>query len=69
MKRLFARSDFPGKGIGHLLAVEIVNAGKEIGYEKMRLDTVPKLKEAIQLYRELGFMEIEQYRPNPLDVA
>lgn len=69
MKRLFVRAEFRGKGIGRLLAVEIINAGKEICCEKMRLDTVPKLREAIALYRKLGFYEIPPYTHNPVPGA
>ena len=33
----------------------------------MRLDTVePVMKDAVVLYRELGFREIPPYRPNPI---
>jgi ribosomal protein S18 acetylase RimI-like enzyme len=33
----------------------------------MRLDTVePMMKDAVGLYRKLGFKEIVPYRPNPI---
>jgi len=69
MKRLFVRPRFRGRKIGRLLAERIIKEGKRIGYKKMRLDTTPQMKEAIQLYKSLGFREIKPYRFNPIEGA
>ena len=66
MKRLFVRPPYRGKGYGKLLAKEIIKEARIIGYNKMRLDTLDSLKQAMGLYQSLGFKKIEAYYDNPL---
>jgi len=67
MKRLYLSPKFRGKGIGKILAEFIIQQARDIGYKRMRLDTIQSnMQEAIALYRQLGFTEIAPYRVNPL---
>ena len=67
MKRLYLRPQFRGKSLGRLLAERIIAEARQIGYRRMRLDTVePVMKDAVAMYRKLGFKEIGSYRPNPM---
>jgi len=67
MKRLYLRPQFRGKGIGRILAARVVAEARAIGYKRLRLDTVePVMKDAVGMYRKLGFKEIAPYRANPM---
>lgn len=67
MKRLYLRPSFRGKGLGRVIAEKIIAEARSIGYRSMRLDTIaPIMKDAVEMYRKLGFREIAPYRPNPI---
>jgi GNAT superfamily N-acetyltransferase len=67
MKRLYLRPPFRGKGLGRALTERIIAEARQIGYRRMRLDTVePVMKDAVAMYGKLGFKEIAPYRPNPI---
>jgi putative acetyltransferase len=67
MKRLYLRPQFRGKGLGRALADRIISEARQIGYRRMRLDTVePVMKDAVAMYRRIGFREIAPYCANPI---
>jgi ribosomal protein S18 acetylase RimI-like enzyme len=67
MKRLYVGPEGRGKGIGKALAQRALLEAKRLGYVKMRLDTLATMTAALELYRGVGFKEIDAYYHNPLD--
>lgn len=70
MKRLYSGPQFRGKGVGLALVGSVIAEARQIGYARMRLDTVePIMKNAVAMYRRFGFSEIAPYCPNPIEGA
>lgn len=69
MKRLYTKPCVRGTGFGRRLVQAVIDAAYRIGYEKMRLDTVPSMQTASRLYASVGFEEIGPYRFNPISGA
>jgi GNAT superfamily N-acetyltransferase len=66
MKRLFVRPDWRGSGLGRILAAAVIDEARTLQYGRMRLDTLPSMGAAHELYRSLGFRDIDAYTLNPV---
>ena len=67
MKRLYVAPEERGHGVGAALALAAIKAAKEIGYRKLIIDTLPSMRMAVKLYRELGFTEAPSYYQTPVE--
>lgn len=64
LKRMYVKDSHRNKGLGKKLLNKAIKLAKELGYNKIYLDTLDSMKTAIALYKLYGFNEIEAYRYN-----
>lgn len=69
MKRLYVVPELRGMGVGRELALAGIKTAKTLGYRKVLLDTLPAMRIAVKLYRELGFKEAPAYYQTPVEGA
>lgn len=61
IKRMYVRPQARNRGLGRRLLNQLLEEARQIGYERVRLDSARFMAEAHQLYRTSGFREIEAY--------
>lgn len=61
LKRVFVVPDEQGNGVGTLLVGKLIEWARELGYEKMILETGELLAESCHVYKKLGFVKIPNY--------
>ena len=67
MKRLYVEPGFRGLGVGRELVLAAIRAAQAIGCRRIMVDTLPAMRIAVRLYRELGFTEAPAYYPTPIE--
>jgi ribosomal protein S18 acetylase RimI-like enzyme len=66
LKRMYVSTEYRGCRIGLKLLEQCINIAKKLNYSKIRLDTLPNMTQAQNLYYASGFYEIPSYRFNPI---
>ena len=51
-----------GRGIGRQLMEKCIESARELGYQKLYLESMPHFSKAVRIYEKLGFQEL----PGPL---
>lgn len=70
MKRLYVRPATRGLGLGRMLVERLIAEARTMGYKRMRLDTIESaMRDAVALYRRMGFKEIAPYSKVPIESA
>ena len=67
LKRLYVSPPHRGLGVGRELVLAAIRGARQAGYRKMLLDTLPNMRIAVKLYRELGFQEAPAYYQTPIE--
>ena len=65
IKRLFVRPQARGKGIAKALIQTAIAIAAQLGYNEIKLDTLPEMEGAIALYKANGFAPIPPYGSHP----
>jgi ribosomal protein S18 acetylase RimI-like enzyme len=65
MKRVYVPVRFQGAGLGRRICNALVASARADGFHLMKLDTGSLMKEALAMYRSLGFKECPPYHEYP----
>lgn len=66
IKRLYVRPAHRGSGLGRTLALRVIDDARSLGYDSLKLDTLPAMKAAQRMYEALGFRDTAPYNDNPV---
>ncbi|WEK52316.1 MAG: GNAT family N-acetyltransferase [Candidatus Kaistia colombiensis] len=66
MKRLYVAPTGRGLGVGRALVATVIGMARQLGYQRLLLDTLPSMPAAIALYRQAGFATIPPYYETPV---
>ena len=65
IRKMYLLPEARGKGLGKWMVNTLLEKAKELGYQKVELETASVLKEAIGLYKKIGFQEITASNASP----
>ncbi|HEU5295851.1 MAG TPA: GNAT family N-acetyltransferase [Burkholderiaceae bacterium] len=66
IQRMYVRPRARGLGVGRLLAQRLLLDARQIGFQRLRLESLKTLTAAHALYRSLGFVDIAPYDDNSM---
>jgi putative acetyltransferase len=65
IRKMYLLPKARGKGLGKWMVSFLIEKAKELGYQKIELDTASVLLEAIELYKRMGFKEVQACNDSP----
>jgi putative acetyltransferase len=57
--KMYLKKEVRGRGLGKLLIEKCLTTAKEMGYQKVYLETLPELRKAVSVYEKFGFRYLE----------
>ncbi len=60
-KRLYVRSRFRGRGAGRALLEWLIAEARAAGYRELLADTMPVMRQALEMYERAGFRQTGPY--------
>jgi len=67
IQRMYIQPHVRGIGAGRALVEQLLSDARQLGYTKLRLESLRALAPAHTLYRSVGFVEVEAYADNSMD--
>jgi GNAT superfamily N-acetyltransferase len=64
-KRLYVRPAYRRRGVAGSLLAALVEEARRAGYRNLYGDTLTSMASALDLYRNMGFVEVGPYSDNP----
>ena len=64
-KRLYVRPQFRGRGVGRALLEWVIAEARGAGYREMLGDTMPVMRQALDMYQRMGFERTALYDAEP----
>ena len=67
IQRMYIQPHVRGIGAGRGLVERLLSDARQLGYTKVRLESLRALAPAHTLYRSVGFVEVDPYADNSMD--